>query len=600
MRLPEGFTHWLRSPKEVLSLFVPLSISAGLLLWIAMKGYANFDSDQSLAGLMALHMEHGEFAAYPWGQSYFGVIFLPFTLLSMHVFGETSVVALRIPMIGFSLLFEIVLYAGIRRLWDTRTAFVSLMFMAIPGFHMMRWFGFHVYPIYGIAAFTMLWVVLTRHTLMRSTVAGVMAGFGVWTSPVFTPYIFFAVALAVRSMAEWPTLLHVLKKKKWLTAAVTIAILWAIGYVVWPLIMQDPHRFWSPLLKGVAVAAGIFCLLLFLISKQKGRIGTHIGCVLGGAFLGALPMIQYIIDTGTPASLGMYAFLPSWNLVRAFIRVVIPTTLGLPPILSQVTPVSPLEDTIYGIATFVAFGFLVAGVMQALPAVRKFFSTKEMTEREMTLFFAFGIFVMTYVGGFIRAAHVEGQTRFLIDVFATNAFFMALGWNRVWMRWRRTAMLLLIALLAVTLFGTYRLGHGPGDQTMKPVHVGEIHDFLTEHEVSGGYANYWTAFALTYFLHEDTVLAPYNGNNRYPPYVEAAGRSNPYAIVLNRSDDARIPDGTKSIDVLRKAIKDNEVIPLPYFAYAQERLDRGSVVDRRRMGNWDVWILVDKTPPAVK
>ncbi len=600
MRLPKGLTEWLRNPREVLSLAVPLSVSAGLLLWMAMKGYANFDSDQSLAGLMALHMKHGEFAAYPWGQSYFGVIFLPFTLLSMHVFGETSVLALRIPMIGFSLLFEAVLYAGIRKLWGTRTAFVSLMFMAIPGFHMMRWFGFHVYPIYGIAAALMLWIVLTRHTFMRSAVAGTMAGFGIWTSPVFTPYVFFAVALAVRSMAEWPTLLRALRRRTWLTIGVTAAVLVGIGYVVWPLILQDPHRFWSPLLKGIAVAAAIFCLPLFLISERKRHVAAHIGCVLGGAFLGALPMIQYIIDTGTPASLGMYGFLPSWNLVGAFIRVVIPTTLGLPPILSDVSPVSPLEDTIYGTATFVAFGFLVLGMMQALPAVKKMFSSTSMTTREMALFFAFGICVMTYVGGFVRGAHVEGQTRFLIDVFAVNALFMALGWERLRAAWRRTATLLLVALLGVILFGTYRLGHGPGDQTMKPVLVGEIHDFLTEHEVSGGYANYWTAFALTYFLHEDTVLAPYNGNNRYPPYVETAGRSNPYAIVLNRSDDARIPDGTESIDVLRKAIKDNQLIPLPYFAYAQERLDRGSVVDRKRMGNWDVWILVDKTPPLVR
>ena len=586
---------WLRRPSDVLSLIVPLSLSAAMMLWIASKGYANFDSDQSLAGLMALHMKRGEFAAYAWGQSYFGMIFLPLTLLSMHIFGETSVLALRLPMILLSLMFEVGFYVAIRHVWGARTAGVSLLFIAVPGIHMLRWFSFHVYPIYALAALVLLWIAMTpeKSTPMRSAVAGVLAGFGAWTSPVFAPYIFASILLAVRGMPEWPTFFEAVKKKKWLL----LALLAGIGLVLWPAMKSNPHQFWTPLLRGGIAIAALGFALLFFISKRKEQIAVHVGCIAGGVLLGALPMIQYAIDTGATASLGMHAVLPTWAQTGECFRVIVPTTLGIPA-LSHAESLP--ETAAFAAGTLIAVTFLLIGLKQAIPSVQKLCSMSRMTLREMTLLTALIMFALTYVAGFLRGSHVEGQTRFFIDVLAVNALFMALGWEKLRTYAWRTATTLLLVLLCTTAYADHKLGQGPGDQTMKPAHVREIRDYFAEHEVTGGYGNYWTTFVLTYFLNEETVLAPYNGNNRYPPYAETAGRSNPYAVVLNGSFDPRIPEDKSKLADLLGALDKATVMQLPDFAFARERLARGSVVDRKSIGEWDVWILVDKTPPAVQ
>lgn len=43
---------------------------------------------------------------------------------------------------------------------------------------------------------------------------------------------------------------------------------------------------------------------------------------------------------------------------------------------------------------------------------------------------------------------------------------------------------------------------------------------LTRNGIRGGYAEYWTAYKLTFVAQEEIVIAPIDGIDRYPPYTE--------------------------------------------------------------------------------
>src|SRR3989338_2024375 len=43
--------------------------------------------------------------------------------------------------------------------------------------------------------------------------------------------------------------------------------------------------------------------------------------------------------------------------------------------------------------------------------------------------------------------------------------------------------------------------------------------FLNEQGIRGGYANYWLSYQLTFESQEKIILAPYQSEDRYPPYT---------------------------------------------------------------------------------
>lgn len=43
---------------------------------------------------------------------------------------------------------------------------------------------------------------------------------------------------------------------------------------------------------------------------------------------------------------------------------------------------------------------------------------------------------------------------------------------------------------------------------------------LKRNGIRGGYAEYWTAYKLTFVAQEEIVIAPIDGIDRYPPYTE--------------------------------------------------------------------------------
>jgi hypothetical protein len=43
---------------------------------------------------------------------------------------------------------------------------------------------------------------------------------------------------------------------------------------------------------------------------------------------------------------------------------------------------------------------------------------------------------------------------------------------------------------------------------------------LKSHGIRGGYAEYWTAYKMTFLAHEDIIIAPTDGIDRYPRYTE--------------------------------------------------------------------------------
>lgn len=62
----------LTSPPVLLVLL--LLLGAGLRLWMLTCGLPTLDSDEATFGLMALHVPHGGWSVFMWGQPYMGTI----------------------------------------------------------------------------------------------------------------------------------------------------------------------------------------------------------------------------------------------------------------------------------------------------------------------------------------------------------------------------------------------------------------------------------------------------------------------------------------------------------------------------------------------
>ncbi len=124
-----------------------------------------FDADQAVFGLMALHLSEGRaFPLYTYGQGYILAVAVWFTAPFVWVLGPT-VAALKLPLLGFNLaVITLLLYALVRdaRLSPWAAAVASLPFAlppVIPASRLLEHAGGNVEPFLSVLLF---WVLRGR------------------------------------------------------------------------------------------------------------------------------------------------------------------------------------------------------------------------------------------------------------------------------------------------------------------------------------------------------------------------------------------------------------------------------------------------------
>ncbi len=179
-----------------------LACAAGVAfrLWLGFGPLASYDSDESIVGLMAMHLlHHGKLSVFYWGQPYGGsldaVLAAPFVAL----FG-TNIVGLRAANFLVGLAAPILSWRIAKHFFDAKVAWaVGLLALVYPAAAV--WFGTSergFYPLtaaLGLAAVLLAVNIDEQPTRARWWVGfGLVVGVGWWTSPNIG---YYAVPLAV-------------------------------------------------------------------------------------------------------------------------------------------------------------------------------------------------------------------------------------------------------------------------------------------------------------------------------------------------------------------------------------------------------------------
>src|SRR5690242_13976415 len=106
---------------------------AGLVLriWILASPLGEVEADESVVGLMALHVEAGERPVFYWGQPYLGGL-EPYLVAGAFALAGPSNLALKaVPGLVY-LLFLLLLFSRARRDYGQPTALLCALYLAIP------------------------------------------------------------------------------------------------------------------------------------------------------------------------------------------------------------------------------------------------------------------------------------------------------------------------------------------------------------------------------------------------------------------------------------------------------------------------------------
>lgn len=181
-------------------------VSLGVLLRVALVllGWFPVDSDESVFGLMALHIAfRGERPIWYYGQSYMGALEGYIAAASFRLFG-VSVFTLRLGLILLFALFLVTMYLLANLLYGKRVALISLALLSLGSADiMMRELEtsghFDTLPFGAVLLLLATWLALTfdrgssaQRRIWRTLAYvawGLVAGLGLWSDLLILPFV---------------------------------------------------------------------------------------------------------------------------------------------------------------------------------------------------------------------------------------------------------------------------------------------------------------------------------------------------------------------------------------------------------------------------
>jgi hypothetical protein len=197
-----------------------ITIATLLRVLLISQGWPELDSDQSIMGLMALHIvNHGEHPVFFYGQHSMGSLeaFLAAPLFS--AFGP-STFTLRLGVIFLFILFLISMYLLTRLLYNKQLALVTLILLSlgssvllqrelatIGGYQETIFFGSAAFLLATKLALSLSQVVPRRNQRWRLVAYagwGLVVGLGIWSDFLILPFVLGAgLILVVFCWREW-------------------------------------------------------------------------------------------------------------------------------------------------------------------------------------------------------------------------------------------------------------------------------------------------------------------------------------------------------------------------------------------------------------
>ncbi len=199
---------WVPEREDAIVGAALLAVLVGLSLPVLLNA-AGMHSDAAVVGLQAMHLLHGEHAAFLWGSGYQTSVDSWVVAAFFRLFGATPTALMLAPFVGYVALVGFA-YATSRRRFDARSTAVlvsPLVLIAGP---------MHVYVFYPprqaslTLLFAAIWVIdgapASRRTALRLGVGAFVAGLATFADPyclLFMPVLALLVGLIARDLERW-------------------------------------------------------------------------------------------------------------------------------------------------------------------------------------------------------------------------------------------------------------------------------------------------------------------------------------------------------------------------------------------------------------
>ncbi len=179
--------------------------------------YITPDADQSIVGLMARHIQHGERPLFYWGQPYTGSGEAYVTAALFAIFGQSDLLLHIVPLAASVAFAGLTTILGLR-LYGPGVAWLTGLYLAVPPALLLDWglwagSGYLESMALGTAALLLVLpdrVAPHRRRSARIVGAFFLLGFALWVQPLAGYYI-----LAVGAMLVGPFVAAARSPRRW-------------------------------------------------------------------------------------------------------------------------------------------------------------------------------------------------------------------------------------------------------------------------------------------------------------------------------------------------------------------------------------------------
>jgi 4-amino-4-deoxy-L-arabinose transferase-like glycosyltransferase len=118
--------------KYIAAIVVTLFVSAGLKIWLMVKGVIPFNSDEAIVGLMARHILMGERPVFFYGQAYMGSLDAYLVAFGFSLLGQSIWVIRLVQILLYLGTIITTLWIGVTFFKSYRTGLYSIILLAVP------------------------------------------------------------------------------------------------------------------------------------------------------------------------------------------------------------------------------------------------------------------------------------------------------------------------------------------------------------------------------------------------------------------------------------------------------------------------------------
>ncbi|MDX6470348.1 MAG: hypothetical protein QOF75_2151 [Gaiellaceae bacterium] len=164
-----------------------LALGVGLRVWILRSSQGALDADESVWGLMAIHVLHGHIPVFFWGQAYGGTQETLVTAALFWIFGTGTAALKTAPILFWAAATVLLWRVGRRTLGEPRARLAAALFWCWPLFFV--WKSTRAHGFYGAALVFGLWAMLAalrlreRPSTADDVQLGLALGLGWWATP---------------------------------------------------------------------------------------------------------------------------------------------------------------------------------------------------------------------------------------------------------------------------------------------------------------------------------------------------------------------------------------------------------------------------------